>query len=75
MHYSEDVHAHASYVVRVSRDDTGAICGVVVRVATGQRLPFADASGAGPLLRELIELDLGSGGNTVDQQTRKEQST
>jgi hypothetical protein len=31
---------------------------VVVQVATGERLPFSDAAGAGPLLRELIETDL-----------------
>jgi hypothetical protein len=68
MHDGEDLHSHASYVVRVSRDDTGAIRGVVVRVATGQRLPFADASGAGPLLRELIEQDLGTKG-AIDMKT------
>jgi hypothetical protein len=56
----EDFRPHATYVVRVSRDDRGGIRGVVVQVATGRRLPFTDAAGAGPLLRELIEGDLGT---------------
>jgi hypothetical protein len=54
----DDVHGHSTYVVRVSRDDTGSIRGVVVRVATGERLPFAGVNDAGPLLQKLIEADL-----------------
>ena len=59
MRDSDALHAHATYVVRVSRDESGGIRGVVVRVASGQRLPFAGVGGAGPLLRELIGADLG----------------
>jgi hypothetical protein len=55
---SGELRAHATYVVRVSRDDAGGIRGVVVRVATGERLPFVDISHAGALLRELIEADV-----------------
>ena len=52
---------HGSYVVRVSRDNTGNIRGVVVRVATGERLGFADIDHAVTLLRELIEKDFPRG--------------
>jgi hypothetical protein len=54
----EDFRPHVTYVVRVSRDDRGGIRGVVVQVATGQRLPFSGAAGGGPLLQELIAGDL-----------------
>jgi hypothetical protein len=54
----DDGHRHSTYVVRALRDDSGAIRGVVVRVATGERLSFADVNRAGALLRELIEADL-----------------
>jgi len=37
---SADLHAHATYVVRVSRDDSGRIRGVV-QVATGSARPGA----------------------------------
>ncbi len=57
----QELHAHATYVVRVSRDDGGEIRGVVVQVATGQRLPFAGAAGAGPLLEKLMAADFGAG--------------
>jgi hypothetical protein len=56
----DDVLAHSTDVVRVSRDGTGGIRGVVVGVATGERLPFADLTRTGPLLPESIEASLPS---------------
>lgn len=60
MNEGADLHAYASYIVRVSRDESGQLRGVVVQVHTGQRLPFSDVNGVGPLLRTLIETDLGA---------------
>ncbi len=44
-------------MVRVSRDDAGAIRGVVVRVSTGERRGFASQNSLGPFLSELVEAD------------------
>jgi cell division GTPase FtsZ len=42
----------------VTRDEISGIRGVVVRVATGERLVFRDLNRAGSLLQEMIEADL-----------------
>ena len=46
---------HATFVVRVSRDDTGGIHGVVICVRTGARTLFAGVDEAGAVLGRAIE--------------------
>jgi hypothetical protein len=64
---------YVSYVVRVSRDDAGAIHGVVVRVTTGERVGFHGLDGVGQLLRDMVAADIsatefhpGPGGRTPE---------
>ena len=51
-------HHLASYVVRVSRDRSDRIRGVLVRVATGERFVFEDLDRLTELLRERMIADL-----------------
>jgi hypothetical protein len=54
---TEDTHHLATYVVRVSRDASSRIRGVVVHVATGERFAFDSVDGMALLIRERVELD------------------
>lgn len=54
-----DEHYHATYVVRIWRDGSGEIRGVVVRVATGERFAFERLDRMGPLLHERVTTDIG----------------
>ena len=54
---TEDTHHLATYVVRVSRDASSRIRGVVVHVATGERFAFDSGDGMALLIRERVELD------------------
>jgi hypothetical protein len=54
---TEDTHHLATYVVRVSRDASSRIRGVVVHVATGERSAFDSVDGMALLIRERVELD------------------
>ena len=54
---TEDTHHLATYVVRVSRDASSRIRGVVVHVASGERLAFDSVDGMALLIRERVELD------------------
>jgi hypothetical protein len=48
----------ASYVVRVSREGSDRISGVLVRVATGERFAFEALDRLAELLRERVTADL-----------------
>jgi hypothetical protein len=54
-----DEQSHlATYVVRISRDASRRISGVVVRVATGERFAFESVDHMAALLRERVTTDL-----------------
>jgi hypothetical protein len=48
----------ATYVVRITRDVSRGISGVVVRVATGERFAFESVDQMAALLRERVTTDL-----------------
>jgi hypothetical protein len=47
----------ATYVVRISRDASSRIIGVVVRVATGEQFAFASVDDMAEILRERLRVD------------------
>ena len=54
----DDQHHLATYVVRISRDVSKRISGVVVRVATGERFAFESVDDMAALLRDRVTTDL-----------------
>jgi hypothetical protein len=50
--------AYSTYVVRLSWDEGGAVTGVVVHVATGDRFAFKGLDGLGALLRERVSAEV-----------------
>jgi hypothetical protein len=48
--------AHRStFLVRIQRDLSGAVTGVVEAVRTGEKRPFAGTRGIGPAIDELLD--------------------
>jgi hypothetical protein len=58
MHEPQDAPSHVTYVVPVSRDGSGTVQGVVVRVTTGERVEFCGADAAARRLREMLTADM-----------------
>ena len=54
---TDDARHLATYVVRVSRDGSSQIRGVVVHVATGERFTFDSLDRMALLIRERVEAD------------------
>jgi hypothetical protein len=55
---TDDGHHLATYVVRISRDVSKRISGVVVRVSTGERFAFENVDHMAALLRERVTMDM-----------------
>jgi hypothetical protein len=48
---------YATFIVRVFRDDTGRLAGIVERVRTGERARFRTAGGIGRLVERMVQGD------------------
>jgi hypothetical protein len=48
---------YATFIVRVFRDDTGRLAGIVERVRTGERARFRTAGAIGRLVTRMVQGD------------------
>jgi hypothetical protein len=46
---------YATFIVRVFRDDTGRLAGIVERVRTGERARFRTAGGIGRVVTRMVQ--------------------
>ena len=54
--------AFSTYLIRASRDGAGVVTGTIVRVRSGDRIPFRDIEDAARVLARLLAADLGAPG-------------